>query len=153
MYKIFILILALLSLSQSMNLVYYSALPVSRMALFKALLSMNYLKSDLDNTFSTQYENKYRYYIRTKLTEQYLTDVSNELKQYNNALIGSNNGVTGRNNLIVGDNNRVAGSENWVFSEGFNGQIDKDLIIDNWQVEVDKADYIPVDPRLAIRQW
>lgn len=42
-------------ITNSINLVYYSALPVSRLALFKALLSMNYLKQDLDSTFNTRF--------------------------------------------------------------------------------------------------
>lgn len=153
MFKILILILAILCLTQSINLVYYSALPVSRLTLFKALLSMDYLKSNLDQTFNTKFENKFSYYVRTKLTEQYLNEVSAELRQYNNVLVGNNNGAAGRSNLIVGDSNHVVGSNNWIFSEGFNGQADKDLILDNWQVEVDKAESIPIDPRIAIRQW
>ena len=68
MLKPLILILTVLCLSQSINLIYYEALPVSRLALFKALLSMKYLKSSLDQTFNTKFENKFNYYVRTKLT-------------------------------------------------------------------------------------
>jgi hypothetical protein len=67
--------------------------------------------------------------------------------------IGIENKVIGTNNLILGDSNKIKGSENWIFSEGFNGQADKDIILDNWQVEVDKAESIIIDPRIAIRQW
>lgn len=153
MFKFLLILLSIACLTQSLNLVYYSNLPVSRLTLFKALLSMSYLKSDLDSTFNTRFENKHLYYARTKLTEGYLKDVSIELQQYNNVLFGNNNGVIGKNNLVVGDNNHVAGSNNWIFSEGFNGQADKDLILDQWQIEVDKAETIPVDPHIAIRQW
>jgi hypothetical protein len=66
------------------------------------------------------------------------------LAQYNNFVLGQNNGLVGQKNLIVGDNNIVVGSENWVFSEGFDGKADKDLIMDRWQVEVDKANLIPL---------
>lgn len=139
MYKIIILFLSVLCLSQSINLVYYEALPVSRLALFKALLSMRDLKDSLDRTFDTRLENKITYYFRTKMTEIYLNDISEELSQYNNVLIGKDNGVIGRNNLILGDNNVITGSNNWVFSEGFVGKAKKDLILDNWQVEIDKV--------------
>lgn len=121
MYKLIFVLLSIVCLSQSINLIYYSALPVSRLALFKALLSMDYLKRDLDNTFNTQFENKFAYFVRTRLTENYLNDISYELRQYNNVLVGSNNAVIGRSNLIVGDNNGVIGPSNWVFSEGFVG--------------------------------
>ncbi len=77
---------------------------------------MNYLKSSLDDTFGTRYQNKVGYYVRTKLTESYLNDVSKELAQYNNVVAGSGNSVVGQKNLMVGDNNHVVGSENWIFS-------------------------------------
>lgn len=109
MKQLFI-ILTILFLSQSINLIYYNELPVSRLTLFKALLSMNYLKSNLDNTFGTSSQNKVAYYIRTRLTESYLNDVSSELAQYNNVVIGSDNSVAGQKNLMVGDNNHVVGS-------------------------------------------
>ena len=134
MIKKILLLLAIVCLSQSVNLVYYSQLPVSRLTLFKALLSMNYLKQNLDSTFGTQFENKYLYYVRTKLTEIYLNDVSKQLANYNNVVIGANNALVGQKNLLVGDNNHIQGSQNWVFSEGFNGAANKDLILDNWQV-------------------
>jgi hypothetical protein len=51
-------------------------LPVSRLTLFRALLSMRYLKDSLDQTFNTPLEDKFAYYARTKLTEIYLNDVS-----------------------------------------------------------------------------
>jgi hypothetical protein len=54
---------------------------------------------------------------------------------------------------MIGDNNHIQGSENWVFSEGFNGVANKDIILDRWQIEVDKADQIIYDPNLAIKQW
>lgn len=95
---------------------------------------MDYLKQNLDNTFNTRFENKFLYYIRTKLTESYLNDISDELRQFDNVLIGADNGIVGKNNLIIGDSNRVIGSNNWIFSEGFNGQADKDLILDEWQI-------------------
>jgi hypothetical protein len=68
MLKPLILILTVLCLSQSINLVYYEALPVSRLALLRALLSMKFLKDSLDTTFNTKLENKFSYYVRTKLT-------------------------------------------------------------------------------------
>ncbi len=114
---------------------------------------MKYLKNTLDKTFNTNLQNKLDYYVRTKLTETYLKDISAELSQYNNVAIGIDNKVIGKNNVILGDSNKVQGSNNWIFSEGFNGQADKDLILDNWQVEVDKAESIMKDPRIAIRQW
>lgn len=77
---------------------------------------MNYLKNDLDSTFNTKLENKISYYIRTKLTEGYLNDVSAELAQYNNVMIGNNGEIIGQKNLLIGDNNKVVGSQNWVFS-------------------------------------
>ena len=72
MWKKFVLLLVLIALTQSINMVYYSQIPVNTMTLFKSLLSMNKLKSDLDTTFNTSFENKMSYYVRTKLTEMYL---------------------------------------------------------------------------------
>mgnify|MGYP000984435580 CR=1 FL=1 len=74
--KRILLILLIVCLTQSINLLYYSQLPVSRLTLFKALLSMDYLKSSLDTTFGTKFQNKNVYYVRTMLTEMYLNDVS-----------------------------------------------------------------------------
>jgi hypothetical protein len=76
MFKFLFILCSILFVSQSLNLVYYSNLPVSRLALFKALLSMSYLKNDLDRTFKNRFQNKMLYYARTKLTEGYLKDVS-----------------------------------------------------------------------------
>lgn len=100
---------------------------------------MRSLKDSLDQTFNTQFQDKFGYYVRTKLTESYLNEISRELSQYNNVMIGLNNHSVGSKNLIIGDNNRVVGSNNWIFSERFSGTAEKDLILDNWQVEVDKA--------------
>jgi hypothetical protein len=68
-------------------------------------------------------------------------------------LIGNDNAAVGKKNLIIGDGNKVTGSSNWIFSEGFNGVADRDLILDQWQIEVDKAETIPIDPNIAIRKW
>jgi hypothetical protein len=54
---------------------------------------------------------------------------------------------------VIGDQNGIIGSNNWVFSQGFNGYADEDLILDDWQIEMDKADQIRVDPDIAIRKW
>lgn len=148
-----IMFVVLMVSCQSINLLYYSQIPVDKLTLFKALLSMNQFQYDLDTTFNTRFQNRIGYYVRTKLTQKYLNDINAQLAQYNNVVLGQNNGVGGQKNLIVGDNNIVVGSENWVFSEGFNGEANKDLIMDHWQVEVDKAPLIPFDANLAIRKW
>ena len=148
-----IMLVALMVSCHSINLLYYRQIPVDKLTLFKALLSMNQFQYDLDTTFNTRFHNNIGYYVRTKLTQKYLNDISAQLAKYNNVILGQNNGVSGQKNLIVGDNNIVAGSENWVFSEGFKGQANKDLIMDHWQVEVDKANLIPFNANLAIRKW
>lgn len=68
MNKKIALIFILLTLASATNLVYFSQIPVDKLTLFKSLLSMNMLKSQLDSTFGTPYQNKISMYIRTALT-------------------------------------------------------------------------------------
>jgi len=62
------LVFLLLTIASATNLVYFSQIPVSKLTLFKSMLSMNMLKSQLDSTFGTPFQNKISMYIRTALT-------------------------------------------------------------------------------------
>jgi hypothetical protein len=68
MNKRLVLVFLTFAIASAANLIYYSQIPVDRLTLFKSMLSMNMLKSQLDSTFGTPSQNKISMYIRTSLT-------------------------------------------------------------------------------------
>lgn len=99
-------------------------------------------------------QNKVNTYIRTVLTESYLSSINEQIHNINNLVIGENNKIEeGNANFIIGDNNLVKGSENWIFTQGFNGAANKDLILDHWLIDIAKTNEIVKDPKKAISKW
>jgi hypothetical protein len=151
--KIFLGLCLLLGIAQSINLLYLDKIPVDKLTLFKAILSLGSLQTDLDTNFGKPTQNNVQTFIRTVLTETYLSAMNDQLKGYNNIVVGDRSDVVGTANFILGDDNHVKGSQNWVFSQGFNGQADKDIILDRWMIDIDKTPKILTTPNDAIHKW
>ncbi len=84
------------------------------------------------------------------MTKRYLFELSAALAQYNNVIGGTGNGVNGNKNIVIGNYNVVNGSNNWVFISKFTGNINGDLLVSNWRIELDKAIYVLINPRFVI---
>jgi hypothetical protein len=76
--------------------------------------------------------------------------LTKELARYNNVIAGSANSVNGNKNIVIGNYNTVDGSNNWIFVSKFTGKINRDLLIGQWRIELNKSNLILTNPRFAI---
>ena len=100
--------------------------------------------------FGTWYENKHEIYKRVMVTKIYLNELTKALSQFNNVVAGGANTVNGNKNIVIGNYNNIEGSNNWVFISAFTGQINGQLLIGEWRIEMEKANLILINTRLAI---
>ena len=75
--KIIVGLCILLSVTKSINLLYLDKIPVDKLTLFKAILSLGALQSDLDTNFHKSSQNNVNTFVRTVLTESYLSSINN----------------------------------------------------------------------------
>ena len=151
--KIIVGLCILLSVTKSINLLYLDQIPVNKLTLFKAILSLSSLQYDLDTNFHKSSQNNVNTFVRTVLTESYLSAINNQIHSINNIVVGDNSNVVGTANFILGDDNHIKGSSNWIFTQGFNGEVDKNIILDHWKIDIDKTDKILKTPDDAIQKW
>jgi hypothetical protein len=76
--------------------------------------------------------------------------LNTQLAQFNNVIAGAANSVNGDTNIVIGNYNDIEGSNNWVFVSNFKGNINGDLLVADWRVEIDKSRQILISPRRAI---
>lgn len=72
------------------------------------------------------------------------------MDDYDNLMNGNTNLVQGANNIVMGSKNKVKGKGNWVFSTNYDGSTDRVLVVDKWKINIDKIEYIRIDPQQAI---
>ena len=72
------------------------------------------------------------------------------LSHYNNVVAGGGNTVHGNKNIVIGNYNNIEGSNNWVFISSFTGKINRELLVGEWRIEMEKANLILINTRLAI---
>ena len=87
---------------------------------------------------------------RVKMTNQYLLELNQALSKFNNVIAGTGYNVTGKNNMVLGSYDTVKGNNNWVFVSNYEGNIDGDLVVSKWRIEMDKMALILINPKLAI---
>ncbi len=100
--------------------------------------------------FGTWYENKHEIYKRVIFTRCYLDELTKALSHYNNVVAGGGNTVHGNKNIVIGNYNNIEGSNNWVFISSFTGKINQELLVGKWRIEMEKANLILINTRLAI---
>ena len=124
-------------------------LPVPQQLITQLTISIQKLEGLL-KYFGTRHEKKHEIYKRVIVTRIYLNELTKALSQFNNVVAGGANKVNGHKNIVIGNYNNIEGSSNWVFVSAFTGKINGDLLVGEWRIELDKANLILINTRLAI---
>lgn len=139
--KLLALILFLITISTS-ALIYIPNVQIDPILIYQTQVACDRLEASLRATYGTINQNALDYYIKTYAANFFLQQLTNsqQLRAYNNVLVGSNNTINGSKSLIIGNNNNVLGTGNYVFSQNFNsaaaGSTGNDLVLDEWLVKL-----------------
>lgn len=139
--KLLALILFLITISTS-ALIYIPNVQIDPILIYQTQVACDRLEASLRATYGTINQNALDYYIKTYAANFFLKQLTNsqQLRAYNNVLVGSNNTINGSKSLIIGNNNNVLGTGNYVFSQNFNsaaaGATGNDLVLDEWLVKL-----------------